>query len=399
MAGTIATGPISTEEVLSDERVIDMDEKIRVLTPDDTQFTTMTSRLTSRQAIREKVNWLEEEDFPRVVSSASAALSTDTAIPLTAGQGKVLQPNDMLRNMRTGEAALVVSIATDTATVTRHVGNVPAAAVNSGDVWLVVGDAQPQGSDFPTARYLARVLGWNYTEITRTPWTFTGTQTAIELYGGREPAKEAVRAARVHKKKWESIGFFGARSFTAASVAPNGNGEPQGSAGGMLEYIQTFKRDANGPLTPTFFDQLLADEMQYGSENKVLFAAPAVVQNMSGWNRSGMGAQWDPGGDRNVYGVKVDAFISGAYGYRIPVVVKKEWAAFPTANKGFGGYAFLIDMDYVERRPLRDRDTKLITEQQPKGKDIYAAEYFTEATYEIAQERAHAIIFGVTPPP
>jgi hypothetical protein len=53
-------------------------------------------------------------------------------------------------------------------------------------------------------------------------------------------------------------------------------------------------------------------------------------------------------------------------------------------------------MSNIERRPLRDRDTKLLTEQQPKGKDTYAAEYMTELTWEIAQERTHGILFGVT---
>jgi len=301
----------------------------------------------------------------------------------------------MLRNMRSGEMSRVVSVSTDTLVVANGIGTIPAAAVNSGDSFLVVADAQPQGSDFPTARYLQRVLGYNFTQITRTPWTFTGTQTSIELYGGREPAKEAVRKKREDDRKWEAIGFFGARSFTASSAA---NTEPQGTAGGMIEYISTFKRDANGPLTPDFFDLLLMDNMQWGTQDKVLFAAPVVVLNMSKWNRQGMGAQWEPTPD-NVHGVKVDAFISGAYGYRIPVVVKKEWGEFPVANKGYGGYAFLVDMAYVQKRPLRDRDTQLLTEQQPKGKDSYAAEYRTEATYEIAQERAHALIFGVTAPP
>jgi hypothetical protein len=394
MAGTVATGYIGTEEVLPDERVVDMDPKMRVLKPDDTQFTTMTTRATSRQAVREKVNWLEEEDFPRVVSS-SAALIGDTALVLSAGQGKLIQPFDLLRNMRTGEGVRVSAVATDTLTIARGIGTIPAAAVNASDSWLVVADAQPQGSDFPTARYLARVLGFNYTQITRTPWTFTGTQTAIELYGGREPAKEAVRQARIHKRKWEAIGFWGMRSFVASSAA---NTEPQGTAGGAVEYISTFKRDAAGVLTPGFFDQLLADCMQYGSQNKVFFAAPVIVQCMSSWNRAGMGSQWDPT-PRNVHGVNVDAFISGAYGYRIPVVVKKEFAEFPVAAKGYGGYGFLLDLDYIERRPLRDRDTKLLTEQQPKGKDTYAAEYMCEATWEFAHERAHAIVFGVTAPP
>jgi Family of unknown function (DUF5309) len=392
MAGTIVQGTVSTEEVLSDERVIDMDDRIRRLTDDQSQFTTMSDKTESKVAIREKVNWLEEENFPRLVTTTATQISTDTTITVQAGQGKVVAANDILRNMRSGEAIRVVSVATDVITVARGISTPAASSISIGDVFLVVADAQPQGSDFPSPRYLARVLGFNYTEITRTTWSFTGTQTAIELYGGREPAKEAKRKMIEHKRKWEAIGFFGARSF-AAAVAPDN--EPRGTAGGMMEFISTFKRDANGPLTPDFFDTFLMDNMQFGTTDKVLFASPLFVKNMSAWNRAGMGSQWDPS-PRDVHGVKVDAFISGAYGYRIPVVVKKEWGEFPIASKGYGTYAFLVDMDKVSRRPLRDRDTKLVTEQQPKGKDTYSAELICEATYEIAIEKSHGIVFGVT---
>src|SRR3954470_19957755 len=99
MAGTIVTGPVSTEEVATDERVVDMDPKMRRLKPDDTPLTTMTTRASTRQAIREKVNWLEEEDFPRLVTAANAQLISDTALTLTAGQGKIVQAQDLLRNM------------------------------------------------------------------------------------------------------------------------------------------------------------------------------------------------------------------------------------------------------------------------------------------------------------
>ena len=84
MAGTVQSGNIGTEEVLTDERVIDMDEKIRVLFPDDTPFTTMINRISDRQAIREKVNWLEEEDFPRIVTG-DAQTSGATALNLSLG--------------------------------------------------------------------------------------------------------------------------------------------------------------------------------------------------------------------------------------------------------------------------------------------------------------------------
>src|SRR5262245_29935874 len=99
MAGTVVTGNVSTEETLPDERKIDMDEKIKVLRPDDTPFVTLTSRLSSRSAVREKVNWLEEEDFPRLVSLSAAATSGATTLVLTAGQGKIVRVNDVIRNM------------------------------------------------------------------------------------------------------------------------------------------------------------------------------------------------------------------------------------------------------------------------------------------------------------
>jgi len=403
--GTINQGNISTEAQVGPsastsfggERIIDMDEKIRVLRPDETQFTTMTSRTPSRVATSEKVHWLEEEDFPRIVTNTSAQLVGDLSFPLTAGQGKIVMANDMIRNMRTGEMARIVSVATDTVTVARGVGNIAAAALNALDAWLVTGDAQPQGSDFPMPRYLARVVGFNFTQITRTTWGFTRTDTQINKYGGKEPAKEAKRKAREHKKKWEAIGFFGARSFTSAAPPEN---NPRGTAGGLVEFIQTNKQGSGGVLSPTFFDNFMAGVHAYGGTNKVIFASPVAAMCMSNWNRQGMGAQWDPGGfgnSRDVYGVQVDAFISGAYGYKTPVVVKKEWAEFPVS--GYGGYLFIVDMDYVERRPLADADTKLLTDRQPAGKDSYNAEYMTEATYEIAHERTHGLITGITAPP
>src|SRR5262245_11358614 len=407
MAGTVISAGnfgqgLSTEDLVSDERVIDMDDMIRVLKPDGDQFTTMTDRVGAKQATREKVNWLEEEDFPRLVTAAAGQTAGSGALTLSAGQGKIVAGNDLIRNMRSGEMSRVLTVSTDPLTVANGIGAIAAAAVNSGDAFLVVADAQPQGSDLPAARYLQRVLGFNYTQITRTVWTFTGTTTAIELYGGREPGKEAVRKAREHKRKWEAILFWGARSFAANSGAAPGNTEPQGTCGGMVEYISTYKTDAAGPLTPDVFDLFLMNVMQYGSSNKVLFASPLVVYGMSKWNRTGMGSQFAAPDGGNVHGVQIDAYISGSYGYRIPVVVKKEWGEFPAnvstpaVPKGYGSYAFLIDMDYVVQRPMRERDTKLITEQQPKGKDTYSAEYIREASFEVCHERAHGILFGVT---
>ena len=384
-------GNISTEEVLPDERVIDMDERIKMVDPDQSQFTTLTQRVSSRQAIREKVNWMEEDYFPRVVTAQAGSAIAATSVTLNAGQGGWVQPNDILRVMRTGVAMRITAVAGDVLTVQRPIGATtvnPDAAINAGDKILVVSDSQPQGSDFPKPRYARRVLGFNYTQIARTTWSFTGTAAAIELYGGREPSKEAARKTVEHKRKLEASGFFGARDYIP-SAPPDG--EPQGMAGGAVEFIQTNRQNANGPLTPDFFDLFMANVLSDGGNEKVIYAGPKAALNFSRWNRTGMGTQWVPA-EETVHGVKVDAFISGAFGFRIPIITKKEWGDLGE----YSGYLFVLDHDYIEYRPLRDRDTKLLTNQQPKGKDVVSAEYMTEWTWEFANEKAHGLITGIT---
>jgi hypothetical protein len=97
----------------------------------------------------------------------------------------------------------------------------------------------------------------------------------------------------------------------------------------------------------------------------------------------------------NVAGLKVDAFMSGVYGYELPVVVKKDWNDFPTTLKQFGGWVFIVDMDRVAYRPLVGADTALLTPRQLPGGDRRSEEYLTETTWEIRNEASHGIMFGV----
>jgi len=52
-------------------------------------------------------------------------------------------------------------------------------------------------------------------------------------------------------------------------------------------------------------------------------------------------------------------------------------------------------MSNVEKRPLRDGDTKLLNDRQPQGEDRVASEYLTEQGWEIAQERTHGLLTGI----
>jgi len=49
---------IDTEDILSNERVIDMSERMYKLQPDEQQFRVILSQIGSKQAVREIVEWL-----------------------------------------------------------------------------------------------------------------------------------------------------------------------------------------------------------------------------------------------------------------------------------------------------------------------------------------------------
>lgn len=171
----IAVGAfVQTEEFVADEKVVDMDPKMRLLDPDQTQFTTMTQRSTNRVATREKVNWLEEQYVNTVITLTAGHTAGATTVVVSGTDGVSVQAQDVVRNMRTGEALLVTANAAGSLTVVPSWGNMPAASVAglTGDKLLIVGDAQKQGADIPQMKYSQRVLGFNYTQIHRTSWVF-----------------------------------------------------------------------------------------------------------------------------------------------------------------------------------------------------------------------------------
>ena len=385
---------ISTEDVLEDEKVEDMRDEFYDLDPDFTQFTTYTVDQSKRETFREKPTWLEDELPPRLTAVAGGGYvgtGTTINITVTTGHGAYIKKGDFLRNMKTQEGFWVTSVAGDVVSTVRSIGTRVAAAGANGEQILIVGPAFAQGADFPDTNMIKRVLGFNYTQIFRHGWNFTRTNTKVRMVAGNQPAKEQAKQMKVHKRAIEYSGFWGARDFKTDP----GTGEPVGFAGGADEFIISIRRDVNGPLTADYLDDFLRDALVHGEKNKVLYLAPLPALQISKFIRSGMGSQWRPS-DETRHGVKVDAFLSGAYGYEIPVIVKKDWNDFSTASKQYGGWGFLLDHDYIAARPLAGSDTKLLLDRQPKGRDSVAGEFLTEMTWEFAQERVHAMFFGVT---
>ncbi|GIV03973.1 MAG: hypothetical protein KatS3mg015_2803 [Fimbriimonadales bacterium] len=383
----ITTGIVDTEAVLADEKVVDMEDRFRLLDPDTSQFQTILNKLPSKVATREKVNWLEDELFPNLTTLAASATNAQTAISVAAGTGPYFRVGDLVRIVSTGEMVEVTGVTGDSVGVTRGIGGVGATSAASGGDLLIVANASAQGADYGTLKVTKRVLGYNYTQIVRHPFGFTGTDVEIETYGPGEPMNETAKKAIEHKRALENLSFFGARAFTSASPSS------KGYMGGLSEFIQTNVWSSAGNVDLAYIDSKLQTVFQHGSLNKVIFAAPTPAAALStlfakNWVRARP--------EDRVYGAKVSAFVNGAYGESVPVIVKREWGARQVANNGHGSWLFIVDLDYVKKRPMRNRNTKLLRNRQGNGEDKVIHEYLTECSLEVSQEKVHGLIKGIT---
>jgi len=378
-------GLVDDQDILQGERVIDMDPVIAMLDPDTSQFMTMLMRVARKPAESTKAEWLEDELFPRLSSVASGGATNGSAIVVAAGEGVYFRAGDILRNARTGNAVRVVSVATDTLTVTVALGRVAFAAAAAADQLLITGNAAAQGATLGTRKVTKRVAQFNYTMIQRNPYGFTRSLMASKLYGGPEPMKERKKKSVEHKRALEYTLFWGTRSLDVTGSEPNGQ------AGGLFEFITTNVKNAAGALTKALLDTYMRDFLQHGDQNGVLFVSPLVAQAISGFLRDA----WAPTTtETRLWGAKVDGFLSGAYGYKVPVIVKRDWNDFSSASGQYGGWAFYVSMDGVTLRPLRN--TELLRDRQANDADSYDEEYLTEFTIQVEQERHHGIITGVT---
>jgi hypothetical protein len=386
MALSTITGVEDDNTILANERVIDMDDVIAYLDPDTSQFMTMLMKVARRAAESTKVEWLEDELFPRLSAVVSGGAADAATITVNTGEGAYFRANDIVRNAKTGVAFRVVSVAGDVLTPSSKLGRVAFAAHSASDQLLIIGNASQQGATLGTRLITKRVAQYNYCGIQRNPYGFTRSLMASRLYGGPEPMKERKKKGVEHKRAIEYTLFWGVRSLDTSGA------HPVGTPGGLFEYIVTNVQNAAGALTKTLLDTYMRGFLQHqGEQNGVLFVSPVVAQAISGFLRD----VWQPTSvDTRLWGAKVDGFISGAYGYKVPVIVKKDWNDFSTSNSQYGGWAFYVNMDNVQLNVLRD--TELLKDRQANDADSYDEEYLTEFTVKVEQERTHGIITGVT---
>jgi hypothetical protein len=397
MAVTIDSGLSATDDPLAADLAVSMDEKVAMLDTDTSQFSTMLMKAPSSTATSFKEEWLEDQLLPKHTALSATAASADTNLAVTTDEGSYAKVGDIIKLVQTGEACRITTVGASAWTVVRAIGSVAAATAVSGTTQggvIIVSGSNEQGATLPTALVTQKTTNYNYLGIVRNSYRFTATAEWVKWYSGNPLAYHRKKIAVEHKREIENTLFFGPRSYTA------GTNSPRCTSGGLDEYITSNITDVAGALDKGAFNDFLRSGLEYGEANrKVLFASPIVAQVLSeflqdNWVRARP--------EDSVWGVKVDAVISGVLGSRIPVFVKRDWRRYVEGStKHIGSRAYLVDLTAVELKKAPStkagpRFASLYPARQANDADEQAEEYLSEFTLCVKNEKSHALMRGVT---
>jgi hypothetical protein len=278
----------------------------------------------------------------------------------------------------------VTAIAGNVLSVARSIGAQAAAALVDDDAVWNLGPAQREGDTSRALLSTLEVEQSNRTQIVRTPFGTTNTQSATDLYDGNDFDYQARKAAITHMVKLERLALFGQQS--QATVA----GQPLRTLDGALEVIQTNRIDINGVLTESELDAACEVAFRYGGTDEMLMIAPGrVIQAVNNFHKEKM---YTYGGE-DTYGVALSEYIS-PFG-RLRIAYHRQFV-----GDIYSGYAMILNMDKIVLRPLRGGRSAgnlavRVTNIQANDEDARRDEYLTEFTLEFQNEKAHALLTGI----
>jgi hypothetical protein len=372
-------GMRGTEQLGPDQKKIEMSDKIKMLVPDATPFTTFLQSLSKVRTGWPEFKALEDDVLPRFDAVVGAG---GTAVTFNVATGTKFNAADIIIATRTGEQMRVSSVAGNALTVTR--GAAPVALVDADEV-LIAGGAQPEG-DASRIPVSANPIPWsNYTQILRRSWELTGTAYASE--NETDPHDWDYQAAKVgieHKRDLERTLLYGVQSKTIAS-----NGQALRTTGGLVSWIKTNQMDAGGGFSEDEFNAFARQVMRYGAKRKIAMGSPLATGVMNTWPMGKIRLTQS----EKKYGINISTFVS-PFG-EIGLVTNWE-----LEGAKYGGVLVVYDPANVRYRYLQNskanRDSHVNTNIQPPDVDSRRDEWLTEAGLEVNLEKTHGIITGIT---
>jgi hypothetical protein len=385
-APTLITGTRGSENQNAARVVVDMEDEILLYQPEATPLLTLTGKMRKkREAVNVRFEWLEKDEHPRSLEVTAPQDSDDTAISVVAGHDTRVFVGAVVINVRTGENILVNAAPTSGSlgTVVRGIGG-GAADIVVGDKLLYAFNAYEDGAGIGALKSIQEFNEFNYTQIIRTPFGFTGRDLQTELYGGRDEMTETKWQAIEHKKSIEYAMGFGKRDLRTP-------GHQQTFTRGVDSFIVTNRWNVEGvSLTERSFVDFLEVAMKWGkggnqngSGTKYLLCSSRWLTEINAWV-----------GDRLRYKPIDDSIGFAAQEFNSPHG-NVELLRWPLLDYYHPDRAFLLDLNHIRYVHHRGRDTKLYVDRQANDVDGKTNEYLSDVGVQVNFEHAHSALFGL----
>lgn len=238
--------------------------------PDQARLITFLTAVNKmREVEHHRYSLWEERPIPQTVVVSGSQTGGDTTIEVVTGDGAKIAANSILLNDRTREVIRATAIIADSVTATRSFGDEsgPAAAMNDGDILLILGQAYADGSGVAGIITYLDTEVFNYLQFFKEGLGVTVFGAALKRYGGKTYSDMRQTAATNHKRRIQEAFFFGQKALTTATVSMDGSNQTMTlpATGGLEEMIKTNVVDFlnTRPSWQTFMNQI-APSFEYG---------------------------------------------------------------------------------------------------------------------------------------
>ena len=378
-------GVRTTSNIQQARRVVDMAKNIALLDPNDSPFVTFLklAKQDVRVAKAPKIEWLEDDLIGAAtqVNNGSGISISTSSTSIAVDDGSIFSVGDLISIPAYNLIYRITAISTNTLTAIQFGTAVASGTIADNSVVLKMGNAMEENSQVPAAKTTQEVACYNYTQIFRTPVSFSNTELATELYGGKDRAYQRRKKALEHKRDIARAMYFGVRKEDTTGTTP------RRTMGGLLSFLteSTAFDSSTQPLTYANFNKFVAQPVfSHGSKDKLLIAGPNLMNAINAWSEAKLVTEVDPAA---TYGIRVKNLITG-YG-DLKVIYD------PLLADGYHtGYGMVLDTDNIRYAYLQGRDTKLNTNIQAPDVDGVIDEYITECSLEVKLPKTHLLITG-----
>jgi len=372
----VIQGTANTRSFNQDRRVIDMREEILMLDPNRAPFYVVSARAGKENCHNPKFYWQEDKVMDHTTTLAQTlADGSGTTSGVSVDDASIFVEDDLVLVVDTEEIVRVDDVDTtnDELDLEREYAGTDSAEADNGTELMILANAREEGDDSVNINLRKVETPWNYTQIVSTEFGLTNTAMNTEYYGPGEHARIREKKGIEHTEKLERVLLWGERDIDT------GGTHPKRTTRGIFNWIESKVEDMEGNMTEQDFDLFMESAFEHGSDTKLGLASRRALSVISSFAKDNIQTTTP----EETYGMNVTRYKT-PHG-NLDLIPHRMFE-----GDEYGKYLLVLDMETITQRPLRNRDTQLITNIQNNSADRQTDQYLTELGLQFAQEERHA---------